>query len=388
LDWQCIRYPAFLPGLVERAKNGKEQALQGIASIRTVEATRALADLLSQQDLAFASKAAALIEARLPHSPNEFQGSWGEQKRQFIIEGAWNKELDLPVRDFCLRLLASETRENFKVATSLLGHIGAKREVPALLKALEFALAQMSPEYLADIHYPSPIRVCDLLLSAAMTIDPKLDIAPDRIQSPGQALLYVAKRAGSQRVLSSEEETKLAEFSRHPLPYIRMKVIESLPKEIPSALKECITARMTDSNPGVRGFAFEAARRMQEPKHREIALAVLKSADDEWLRWSAHDIALKYGARYECALAWCSHLILPKVINDYTTHDALRHLFELTVSHGVNGGFNPLINAASAQALRERWEKFLAANEQKIKAGHVFKLGEDMPSNLLPDGFS
>jgi hypothetical protein len=89
LDWQCIRYPAFLPGLVERAKNSNERALNGIASIRTLEATRALADLLRQQDLAFASKAAALIEARLPHSLNEFQGSWGEQKRQFIIEGAW-----------------------------------------------------------------------------------------------------------------------------------------------------------------------------------------------------------------------------------------------------------------------------------------------------------
>jgi len=256
------------------------------------------------------------------------------------------------------------------------------------LKALEFALVQMSPEYLADIHYPSPIRICDLLLSAAMTIDPKLDIALDRIQSPGQALLYVAKRAGSQRMLSSEEETKLAEISRHPLPYLRMKVMESLPKEIPSALKECVTERLTDSNPGVRTFAFEAARRMQEPKHREIALAVLKSADDEWLRQSAHDMALKDGARYECALAWCSHLILPKDINDYTTHDALRHLFELTIGHGVSGGFNPRLDTASAQVLRERWEKFLGANEEKIKAGHVFRLGEDMPSNLLPDGFS
>jgi hypothetical protein len=97
---------------------------------------------------------------------------------------------------------------------------------------------------------------------------------------------------------------------------------------------------------------------------------------------------LKYGARYECALAWCSHLVLPKNINDYTTHDALQHLFELTTGHGVSGGFNPQLDAASAQALRARWEKFLAANGEKIKASHVFKLGEDMPADLLPGGFN
>jgi hypothetical protein len=35
------------------------------------------------------------------------------------------------------------------------------------------------------------------------------------------------------------------------------------------------------------------------------------------------------------------------------------------------------------QDLRKRWENFLAANKEKVQAGHIFKLGKDMPSDLL-----
>ena len=46
LDYRCIRWPRFLQPLQKRAQSGNDNALEGIASIRTADATRALVKLL------------------------------------------------------------------------------------------------------------------------------------------------------------------------------------------------------------------------------------------------------------------------------------------------------------------------------------------------------
>lgn len=381
LDYHCIRWPTFLRPLIERAQNGRQDAVEGIASIRTLEATRALINLLSHTNFAVAQQAATLLEWRLPHSTNEFQGPGGERRRQSYVENAWDEKLASPLVGFSLQLLARTNHGDLILAMKYLGRIGTQGEVPALMKALEFAVTQTNGEFLADIHYPSPIRACDALLGAAVTIDPNLNVSAKDIQTPGQALLFIAKHNGNDRAFTGEEEAAFAKLLRHELPYVRMKALESLPKEIPPTLAAPVTERMTDVNAGVRGFAFEVARRMQAPRHREIALAVLKSADDKWLRWSAQDIALKYGARYECAMVWVSHLVAPKDINDYTPHDAIQHLFEIIVGKNTSGNLEHPHDAADAQMMQGHWKKFLTENKDQIEAGHEFRRDE-VPDNL------
>lgn len=381
LDYHCIRWPTFLQPLIERAQNGRAEAVEGIASIRTLEATRALINLLSHTNFAIAQQASTFLEWRLPHSTNEFQGPWGEMRKQYYLENVWDKKLAAPLLDFALQLLARTNHNDFILATKFLGRVGTQHEVPALMKALEFAVTQTNVEFAKDIHYPSPIRACDVLLGAAMMIDTNLNISANEIQTPGQALLFIAKHSGNDRVFTKEEESAFTKMLRHELPYVRMKALENLPKEIPQSLAGLVTERMTDSNAGVRGFAFEVARRMQEPRQREIALAVLKSADDQWLRWSAQDIALKYGARYDCAMVWVSHLVAPKDINDYTPHDAIQHLFEIIVGKNTSGNLEHPHDAAEAQTMQEHWKKFLTENKDKIEAGHEFLKGE-VPDNL------
>jgi hypothetical protein len=381
LDYHCIRWPTFLQPLIERAQNGRQDAVEGIASIRTLEATRALANLLGHTNFAIAQQSATLLEWRTPHSTNEFQGPWGEMRKQYYIENVWDKKFAAPLLDFSLQLLARKNHNDFILATKFLGRVGTQHEVPALMKALEFAVKQTNAEFLADIHYPSPIRASDTLLGAAMMIDQNLSVSANEIKTPGQALLFIAKHSGNDRVFSKEDEAAFAQLLRHKLPYVRMKALENLPKEIPQSLSGLVMERMTDSNAGVRGFAFEVARRMQEPRHGEIALAVLKTADDQWLRWSAHDIALKYGARYECAMVWVSHLVAPKNINDYTPHDAIQHLFEIIVGKNTSGNLEHPHDAVEAQTMQEHWKKFLIENKDKIEAGHEF-LKDEVPDNL------
>lgn len=389
LDYHCIRWPTFLKPLVERARNGSLDAVEGIASIRTLDATRALASLLEGANADIAAKAAAFLEWRLPHDPKDFEGPWGERRKQDFVSNAWDENLIPGVRDYCARLLAGTNRDNLMMAASLLKRVGSAREVALLLSALDSGLSQTSPEFLADIHYPAPPRACDSLLEAALKIDGNLDISPGNIKSPGQALLFIAKHGGYERTPTKDEETEFASLLRHELSYVRMKMLEQLPKRIPTSLSALVTERLTDPDVAVQNHAFVAASRMEEPRHKEITLSVLKDAEDEWLLRAAHEMAMKHGARYECAMIWASRLVMPRDTNDYRTHEALRHLFEITVGRGVSGGFSPSLDAIAVATLRARWEKFLSANKDQIQAGHKFVPGDkDMPADLLPGGFN
>ena len=77
LDYHCIRWPTFLKPLQKRAQAANDKALEGIASIHTLDATRALVQLLELTNTAFTAKAAQALEVRLPHPDSDFNGPWG-----------------------------------------------------------------------------------------------------------------------------------------------------------------------------------------------------------------------------------------------------------------------------------------------------------------------
>ena len=138
---------------------------------------------------------------------------------------------------------------------------------------------------------------------------------------------------------------------------------------------------MTDSNEGVQTYAFETARRMNDPRHREIALNVLKSARNDWLLRAAHDIALKYEARYAVATGWAARIAPAKDNNDYFPHEVMRHLFGMVVGDQVGGSLETPKDAGSARKMREQWLTFLETNQKKINEGVFFKI-EDLPEGL------
>jgi hypothetical protein len=390
LDYHCIRWPTFLEPLQKRAQMGNTDALEGIAGIRTLDATRALVQLLEHTNTVFAAKAAQQLEVRLPHPDSDFNGPWGKERRQFIIESAWDESLSQPVRECCVRLLLQKERGDILTATSVLRLIGTTNELPALKRALAFAVVQTNAEYLADVHYPAPVRVCDALAGTMLGLGAKIADKFDPDASPENLLLYLNQHGGADKVFSDADVKYFSKAMRYDLPYLRMKALENLSKEIPAALEDDINHCLSDKNLGVQNYAFLAAQRMQNPAHRDIALAVLKSADDEWLRQNAQQLADKYGSRYESAMAWCAHLIAPKDNNDYTLHDALRELLHMTTGrYSGGGGFYPSFTDNDAKALRERWEKFLTKNRNQINAGKAFTNEvTGVPSDLIPPGWT
>ncbi len=381
LDYRCIRWPAFLRPLQERARHGNENALDGIGSIRTLDASAALVDLLQHTNAEFAAKAAKLIEPRLPHPESAFTGPWGAERRQFIITNSWNESLSPSVRKFCARLLAGTDRGDFLTATSLLSLIGKSEDLPAIRNALEVAVAGTNAEYLFEIHYPAPIRAADSLVGAALTINSNLDVEASETLSPGNLLVFLARHGGGDKVLSPDERAMFARGLQHSLPYLRMKAIECLPNNVPPSLSDLIAQRMTDTYEGVQTYAFETARRMNDPRHRDLALSVLKKAENEWLQRAANDIALKYNARYDAVTIWASRIAAPQDMNDYLPHHIIQHLFDIIVGPNVGGNLVVPKKFDSAQKMREDWLHFLEANRSKIEHGDIFRIA-DLPHGL------
>ncbi len=386
LDYARLRHPAYLPALIERVPGVNFQnALEGMASIRTLEATKALVKLLSEP--ACARQAASKLEPRLPHPLSDLAGPWSERRKQELVPNAWNAQLAPPVREFALHSLANKNRPDFLLAASLLRCIGTVSEVPALVEALEYAAERTDGEFSADTGYPPPLSACDKLVEAAVRIGAGNEALPRDIQTPGHALLFIAQSEEIERVSPEEYESNYLKLLSHPIAYVRAKALASLSTNTPASLAQLVTQRMTDTNLAVRNFAFQKALGMQESQHRDIALAELKSRDsDQWSRNAASDIALRYGARYECAMAWASHLGEPE--NDIGNHtfEVLSHLYPI-VAGAYRSGSGTRFDGYLAQRLKARWESFLTANKSQIETGHIFVLGDDLPTDLLPAGF-
>jgi hypothetical protein len=381
LRYPCIRWPTFLKPLEERAQQGNESAVIGIASIRTLDASRALVGLLVHTNATLAAMAAQLLDDRLPHPESDFTGPWGPERRQYILENVWEDTLTPLVRNYCVQLLQGTKRSDLMSGASLLRLVGTAQEVPALQRALDFAVAQTNTEYLADIHYPAPIRAADLLLRAVLTLQPNLDVEPNPHLSPGELVLFLARHGASEKPLSCQEEVVFVAALQDPLPYVRMKALDQLPKEIPLSLVGGITHCLTDSNVGVQNYAFQAAQRMQEPKHLAIALEVLKTAPDEWLLRAAKDIAQKYGGRYNCAVILASRLTVRKDHNDYLPREIFSQLFGIVFGNKTGGNLKVPRDAETARALSACWLDFLKTHQRSITDGQLLKLC-DLPDNL------
>jgi hypothetical protein len=384
LDYACLRHPAYLPALVERAHGTNFQnALEGIASIRTLKATQALADLLN--DPVCGRAAAAKLVSRLPNAESDSCCFPGACPKPQFPASVWDKKLGPRVRDFALGLLANENRADSLLAASLLRCVGTPQEVPALLKALEYAVEHVHGEFSADFGYPPPLSACDKLTKAAMQIGSGSKALPRDIAMPGRALLFIAQREEAGRAGANGYEADYAKLLRHPIPYVRAKALAGLSTNIPPALAPLVTECLTDTDLTVRNFAFQIALAMQEPAHRDIALAELKSpGSDLWSRSAASTLALRYGARYECAAAWASHLSDTENSIGNHTFEVISHLYDVIAGPYHSGSGTRLEGQV---AFQQRWESFLAANKKQIEGGHVFKRGEDLPADLLPPGF-
>jgi len=393
LDYYRIRNPAFLPALVERTVTTNQNALVGISSIPTPAATKALVGLLKHTNAAFATAAFAFVENRLPHPTNDFGTPWQSNfLKQRLVTNAWDDALAPEVNQFAVALLAKKDRADFLTAARILRCIGTSRELPPLMAALDHAMAHLDDDFSSDLGYPRPESACDRLAEAASMIDPKGNALPKDIDTPAHALLFLLRHQPENAPERKAYDDARGKLLDHALAYLRAETLNTLATNVPASLADLVTKRMNDPDPSVRAYAFQAARSMNDPRHKDIALEALRTSNDRWVRDSASDIALKQGTRYECAMAWTAQLAATtdRTPGASTLFDALSHLSSICQHPdgrgGGGSGGSP--NNLNYEGLRQRWRDFLTTHKDQINAGQAFKYGDgEMPADLLPPTF-
>lgn len=412
-DFSVLRDPVYLPVLVERAQTGSLEAMRGLASIATPEATAALVGFLKpgadqpvttarswrghglwlpsgSEPKTLALVAALFLQERLPQfEPKAPSPFGGEDPRRQVLGQTWRLELASPVRAFALRLLSETNRDACLLAARELSGLARPEDLPALLAALDRAVAGTTSLFRADHGYPEPVSACAALAGVCAPLaagDPGFQTEPS---TPGRALLYLCALKTNATACPPGWETQCAALLRHELPYLRAQTLAHLPRPLPASLTRSLAALLLDPDVTVQNRAFLLAEEAPAPEHRDVALRVLATATNQWLFHAASRLARAQGARYECAKIWAQRfdekLLEP---GPAMSHWAMMALWEIISDGHISGGFNSTLDSESLRALKQRWIKFVEDHRDELKAGRRFRPGDGLlPAELLPPGW-
>ena len=387
-DFTALHYLAYLPLLVERAKQGSEQALAGIGSIAKPDATRALIQLLDHADARLVLEAARTLNSRLPDP--ELSGKLGPRNpfdnplkahRRWLVENSWRGEFKPAVRAHARTFLARGDDE-VRCGAFMIECVGSPDDRPELVRALDRAIRKTADVPREQGIYPVPRGACMELLRAARMLVLRGAEVPGSPASPGEAALWLAALKARDPSRPKGWETEVITLLGHEIHYLRALALEHLPDPIPASLMgplvERLPALLADADVDVQIAASRVAGSSRAPELRGPVLKVLTSAKVDWLLREATTAAHALGADPDALEIWADRLDEPG-----RAVEAVQALIGVVESEG-GYGFDGAIDPDEARALKPRWKAFLQEHRAELAADHHFRIG-DPP--LTPDLF-
>lgn len=182
-DFRGLRYPVYLPFLLERIQRNEpvaQGALAGLSKIATPEATQALIGLMDHKDPEIALGATWAVTRRLPIPMETIKYHVSDIERRDLIARAWRPEFAPEVLRWARQVLASGNHPRLAQAISILVSLGSKEDLPDLIKAMDLTFATASDTARHD-EFLELVQV--LLMRGAA--------APQHPKSPGQAVVFL-----------------------------------------------------------------------------------------------------------------------------------------------------------------------------------------------------
>ena len=392
-DLTALAHPVYLPILFERAKGGRADAVQGMARIPTLEATRALLELLGHENPKVVMKTAELLQMRLPSppgtQPSRRQFSYMERQREYFVPRCWRAELAPAVREHARRLLLRGDPDGLSRGAELLTSVGSGGDIVAVARALDQAAAALEPtpseghaRPSADSPYERARRPCETLMRLVGTLARDGFHLPYPPSTPGEALIFARGIGLRQEFRPKGWQAELAKALQHPLPFVRRTALENLPQPVPEPYVKLIGECLGNADRDVLVAACKTAVRAKATELRGRVLDVVRNARDHWLLWQADDAARALGGRLESMRILAMRLdeggigpeCMWRLINGFVT--------------GTNGSSASGLNAADAPALKAQWLKFLQDHAEAVTAGKRFEIGDPaLTPDLFPKGF-
>ena len=363
VDFSVMRYSAYLPPLLALAQAGDKRALEGIAAIRTPEATRALMNLTAHINRAIADGARQALLARLPSPPL----SWNSNLRR-LSSWSWSGHLEADVRKIGWRLLASADRQQMIDGAVIIRNLGEPADLPRLAEIFDRVLTAMKDDPTEQSTYPRPWTACSTLVNAGEAIvvrGGRFSIT----QSTAQDIYLLCAVKYDPQYRPTGWQSVALRLLKHPIPFVRATALEKLPFPLDPAFIDQVSALMHDKSPLPQAAALSVAYHATADRFGQDALQVLATATDQNIVQSAFLTAESRGIPKDQVLEKCIDRLDEPSMTTILFELIMRSV--LIVEHGSQGT-SKTITSEEARRLKVRWQSFVTENREALRAGKKF----------------
>lgn len=378
-DFTCLCQPVYLAPLLRRAAGGDANALEGIGSIETQEATTALIRLATNSDSKLALGATKALTMRLPDpaldDTNGFSGfpPFTKEVRRQLVQRSWKPELAPAVRSLATNFLARSGSDEVAAGACMVQAVGTPAEAAAVVAAMDGALnptvnpRQDPKDNILD--QPRPLRE---LISAMSALHGKGYMLQDgALNGEAQILLYFTWLADQPPPRSEHWLEMVQAFGPNSRFPTRVAILNSIPQPLPESCLEFVKSRLSDPDLGVCRTACTIAGKSGNKVFLKPLLEIIATEHHEWLLREATDAATRLGAGFDLYDTWAQRLAEEQLYG--LALDSLQTLIE-----GLPGGWSGRTDLTRSERieLRNQWRNFLARHADEIRSGKRFKLAD------------
>ena len=378
-DYGCLRQPIYLKPLVLRAAVGNENALQGINSIPTPEATAALIALAGSTDTNLSLAAAMTLNTRLPDP--EFEGKLPgrgpfrfdhRESRRRLAARSWDAKFSGDVRALAVKFLKRSDTPAIGSGAFMIQAVGTTNEAPAVMAALDRVLEPLvNPRRNPTdniFNVPEPIPE---LRRALQSLESRGFTSGKNPSGQAELFEYFSELAGKPAPRPSEWLRMLEVFGENCRYPTREAALHSIPQPVPPECYALIKSRLTDQDLGVCRVACKVAGETGKREFRKPLLEIIATENHDWLLREASNACFALGGGYELLTAWADRLG-----DEHLYPLALDNLAE--VLEGLPGGWSTCSGLTRQERLelRRQWQMFLATHADELRQGKRFKVDD------------
>ncbi|TET38270.1 MAG: HEAT repeat domain-containing protein [Planctomycetota bacterium] len=382
----AIKYPVYLPYLVEKVKGYRSKAFDGIRLIPTPEATEALIDLLNSSGDFYAVKAAGTLNYRLPDPrlKTKYPGRsiWEPSfafERSYLVECSWKKEFAPRVRRGAARLLGMKSVQAEVYAAFMLECVGNAEDMGVLIDGLDNAVRRTTTLEFEDSCYPRPRGSCKALTGAVKVLLERGGQAPREPEKPGEIVTFLIAISEKEDFRPDGFEKKIEKFLRHEIPYVREQTLINTPFPLSDGIIRIMPGLLADKNVDVRIEACKLAERSKTAELKEPVLKALRAAKEDWLLGATYAAACSLGTRLEVL-----EILIDRLGDDEVPGEILDYLAGYIKNHYCFSRPPKLSNEEVGEA-QKLWRKFLSKYEKEIAEGRQFDIANpDISPAMFP----
>lgn len=398
-DFTVLQMPVYLNPLLNYLQKGPGSkailAVDGIGSIATPDATKALLDAANNKDPKVSAEAVQMLVMRLPDPAlkgelgrrNVFENSMPDE-RSWMVKRAWQDKFAPQVRELAQKLMKSKDQNRQAMGAFMLQCVGNSNSLKTLTESLDKALIASKTLAFEVGIYPRPRGNVSELMRTAEVLAKPADIS-EQPQSPGQMALYMSTISHNAKYRPANWQSQYERFMHSDIPYLRELALTSMPAPVPARFEKSIAELLNDKDIDVQIAACNLARKMKNASFALPLKQALGKARESFLI-NASSNALFVIDRTAALQVLASRLGEPKM-----NFELLSTLLSATIEYQTSGSrssntaqFAYASEEDEGARIKPLWQKFLADNHDFFAKRGRLKIGDPrLKPDLLPRNF-